>query len=505
MRNVPELALVFCPYFSLRSPHLGLARIYTALRCSGHEVDVFDLDSWLKTMDRAWYFEFQKANNIGREFDRVTYLLGLEVMLYTLFYEQHPRFDWADLLESSKVPYVEGLENYVELAVDMVSAKSYDFVLFSTYISNLLFSIAVARLVKRRLGCKVIFGGPGCGLPETAEFLLNTGFVDAVAIGEGEGIVNELVRNWPSDASAPKIPGVASLSGGQMTFTPAPMQEDLDLLPRTVFPEDDGSGGYVPIESSRGCTMNCAFCSESQYWDHHRIRSVGSVLAEIEVHQKSREHIYMDFVDSLVNPSQERLHSLVDGFVHWTPRFEWGCEMRPVPWLGHEMAARLHKSGCRNVNLGAETFIPERLKYLRKATRVDWILATIETLSAAGIQTNVHRMCCLKGETDSEILEMYDLLKHFKRSIKDPNQWARIGWGAPDVLRLEPYSPMFKDPARWGLEISSFELPLPSGLTHLEHSLRKLCVSWSDGMPRREKLRRNALMKRMDRLVGLVS
>ena len=156
------------------------------------------------------------------------------------------------------------------------------------------------------------------------------------------------------------------------------------------------------------------------------------------------------------------------------------------------------------MNMGAETFIPERLRYLRKGTTVEGILKSIETLTGAGITTNVHRLCGIKDETDEEILAMYQRLKEFKREIGDRRQWARIRWDAPDILRLEPYSPMFQDPESWGLALKPFTLRLPAQLEHLQPVVNQMCIEWENGLPRNEKLRRNALIKRLDIVSGLV-
>jgi len=86
-----RIALVFCPYFSIRSPHLGVARIYTALVRAICAPAVFDMDTWIKDAERPWYDQFVGANNIGHEFDRVTFILGLEVLLHSLFHHEVPQ------------------------------------------------------------------------------------------------------------------------------------------------------------------------------------------------------------------------------------------------------------------------------------------------------------------------------------------------------------------------------------------------------------------------------
>lgn len=501
MSRAPRIALVFCPYFSIRSPHLGLSRVYTVLRAAGYSPDVFDLDTLLKDTDRPWYNEYIRTNNIGHEFDRVTFILGLEVLLQTLFGDDEPAGQWEAMLASSPIRPVPGFHRRVEEAADRLLASPYDLYLFSTYSSNLLFSLLLACGIKKRSHAPIVFGGPGSGIPQTREFMMRAGLVDAVVVGEGEATIVDLLDKWTGEPTLPHVPGVASIDGSVMVCEPRPLL-DLDSLPFTVFP--DSPQGYAPVETTRGCTMRCAFCSESQYWHEHRARSVSAVVEELASLTERHGALHVEFVDSLVNPSPARLDALNEGLIQAALPVEWTCDMRAVPWMTAQRAEAAYRAGCRVVNIGAETFIPRALTALSKGTRVEWILDTIRALSGAGIMVTVHRMCCVCAEEDHEVLEMYDTLREFRRSIQDAGQWSRITWGAPDIMRVEPYSPMFRDPTRGGIRLEPFHLPLPSSASHLRESLDTLCIRWSDGVSRGEKLRRHALMRRLDRVTGLV-
>lgn len=501
MSRLPRILLVFCPYFSIRSPHLGLARIYTALTAAGHSPDVLDLDTTLKDEARRWYNGYVRAANIGHEFDRVTFVLGLEVLLYTLFHQEAPSLPWRGILQTSPVHHVEGFEAHVAAAAERIIAGRYDFVLFSTYSSNLLFTAATAAELRRRGPHRIIFGGPGASIPETALFLLHAGLVDAVVMGEGEESVVDLLANWTGASPPSNVPGVAVLERDRLRYTPRSLL-DVDSLPATVF--CDPLQGYAPVETTRGCTNRCAFCSESRFWHRHRQRSVLSVVEELRLLTARHGPLHVEFVDSLVNPSEARLERLTAGLIEARLAVNWTCDMRPVPWLTPAHAAQAFRAGCRSVNIGAETFIPRALKTMDKGTRVEWILQTIHHLTAEGIHTTVHRMCGVPGETDEEILEMYALLREFTASIEKSDQRSRITWGSPDIMRVEPYSPMFRDPGRWGITLVPFRLPLPPSAEYLRASLDAVCVRWEDGVTREEKLRRHALMRRLDRLTGLV-
>jgi radical SAM superfamily enzyme YgiQ (UPF0313 family) len=493
----------------MRAPHFGLCRIYTEVLSAGYTVDVYDIDSWIKEESREWYKAFLRATNIGLEFERVTFVLGLEAVLFALYGDLVPHYDWEGLLSARGghgIAYVDAFDRHVSRAATRIASRKPHFVMFSCYTSNVMFSLAVAQRLRTQLpGVRVVFGGPGCGLPQTSEFVLRTGFVDTVVVGEGEISIVELLANWSESRPPVDLPGVATLSDGQYAYHPRDLIQELDALKHTIYPEgSEGDFRYLPMEAGRGCIMQCGFCSESQYWRRYRPRPIASIAEELFSHIRKRKHLHVEFVDSLLNPSRERLVELCDAFLHMDREVTWSCDLRPTGWLDRELGQLLYEAGCRSVNMGAETFIPERLRYLRKGTTVDGILKSIDALTGVGITTNVHRMCCIKDETDQEILAMYDRLKEFKREVGDHHQWARIRWDAPDILRLEPFSPMFQDPASWGLTLKPFTLPLPVELEQLQPVIDQMCVEWDDGMPRSEKLRRNALIKSLDRVSGLV-
>lgn len=56
-----SIALVFCPYFSMRAPHFGLCRSYTEFLAADYPVEVFDIDSWIKQESREWYKAYLRA------------------------------------------------------------------------------------------------------------------------------------------------------------------------------------------------------------------------------------------------------------------------------------------------------------------------------------------------------------------------------------------------------------------------------------------------------------
>jgi len=128
---------------------------------------------------------------------------------------------------------------------------------------------------------------------------------DSVCVGEGEGPLLDLARAIRDRQPVDRIPNLWVRSGdGARRNPPRPLIEELDSLPYAELAAGDMAwiedgrlergnpsqdNALYRIFASRGCPFGCAFCYNSQYRQiyrglgrYHRIRSVASVLAELE-------------------------------------------------------------------------------------------------------------------------------------------------------------------------------------------------------------------------------
>ena len=108
---------------------------------------------------------------------------------------------------------------------------------------------------------KIIIGGPGGWQLEDNQIRENLG-VDCVIIGEGEGVVNDIVENACNDKE------ISPLTYGK----PVP----LDEIPLIKKPTIDGV-----IEIARGCGRGCKFCNPTL--QRYRCLPLEHILKEVEV------------------------------------------------------------------------------------------------------------------------------------------------------------------------------------------------------------------------------
>ena len=122
----------------------------------------------------------------------------------------------------------------------------------------------------RSAGTNSIFiaGGPhATGRPEeTLEYF------DYVVVGEGEETLPELIRAIDEGSDPSAVNGIAFKKDGRVVFTGG--RENIDLDQYAPFkPPLLG-----PIEISRGCPWNCAYCQTPRIFGHcMRHRSVEAI------------------------------------------------------------------------------------------------------------------------------------------------------------------------------------------------------------------------------------
>jgi anaerobic magnesium-protoporphyrin IX monomethyl ester cyclase len=217
--------------------------------------------------------------------------------------------------------------------------------------------LRLARLAKS-LGAKVIAGG--CFFGHVAPQVLQTGFVDVIAHGEGENTIVELAHalreNSPDaldavagisfvrERSAPVLghsnadcqltlegnaaqalqaglqrPGRPHSEGEVVRTKPRPLIKNLDDLPLPAWDllpmHCYGAGsrnhpGLAAIESSRGCFDTCEFCVlwrqmgnfvSEQVRPYVRFKSVPRLLEEIKIQTRQFGRRHLGWVDPCFN------------------------------------------------------------------------------------------------------------------------------------------------------------------------------------------------------------
>jgi len=309
--------------------------------------------------------------------------------------------------------------------------KKFDLVGISTDTTRHRQALQLARKAKAN-GCTVVMGGPHPGYVD--EEILSTKRVDFIVRGEGEVTFSELVaalekKNGQFDS----IHGISFFSNGELVRTPPrPFIEDLDSLPlpaRHLIHIDDyqrtkiGGRPITPMITSRGCPYQCVFCASSHFWGTRmRVRSVASVLKELEeVYHRYRFNA-VAFVDDTFNLIPKRVIEICHGIVEKKLDLWWWCLSRIDLLLrNEEMVKEMVGAGAKSVFIGVESSSPRTLEELRKGIHVEETVKTVEMLKRNGL--GIHASYILGGLHDT-VKTIHDTIRFAKRLDTNVAQFA---------------------------------------------------------------------------------
>ena len=197
--------------------------------------------------------------------------------------------------------------------------------------------------VYREKGIPVVLGViHGSALPDEA-----LRFVDSVVIGEAEGSWANLIKDFEQGNLQKKY----SSSLSDITSAP-PARHDL-FHPGYYF---------ASIQTSRGCPMDCEFCSVPSFNGHkYRLRDPKSVVDEIA----SVRHQMIYFVDDNIigynKQAEDHAAAIFEGMIRRNLKKEWFAQTSLNIIEKPELLKLARRSGCKMLLIGIEAETEEAL------------------------------------------------------------------------------------------------------------------------------------------------
>jgi len=200
----------------------------------------------------------------------------------------------------------------------------------------------------RNLGVPVVMGGIHATMcvDEAIER------VDAVVTGEGVGIWGQVLEDARHGGLKRRYDGGFA---------------EIDAIPVARHDLADGGYAFGAIQTTRGCPLNCSFCSVTAFnGARYRQRPIPDVVREF---QSIREKRVLVVDDNLIGTRPEHLARAKDLFramARADLRKEWVAQATINFADDDELLALAAKAGCRGVFIGFETPTPEGLRELGK-------------------------------------------------------------------------------------------------------------------------------------------
>lgn len=265
-------------------------------------------------------------------------------------------------------------------ANEIISEKP-DIVAFSCYIWNITKTLEICQIIKSKLNCKIILGGPEAEY-RPRDVLEKYEFIDFVLSGEGEWTFPDFLNNINIDLSL--VSGITYRKEGEIITIPAKEYSDAPPSPFTDEFFENLNGRISYIETARGCPYRCAFCLSGRC----------SPLRFFDIERVKREIIKLSnsgtqtvkFVDRTFNADAERANEIL-GFI----KEKYGKEIPRNVCFHFEIAGDILKEstleilssmphGAVQLEVGMQSFNEETLKKINRKTNTNKLIENIRKL-----------------------------------------------------------------------------------------------------------------------------
>jgi radical SAM superfamily enzyme YgiQ (UPF0313 family) len=240
-------------------------------------------------------------------------------------------------------------------------------------------AFTIARIVRAlRPGIRIVVGGYDPSLAPDAYAACED--VEFIVRGEGEQTFNELLNALDANAPLDRIAGLSYRKGSGFAANPdrpiARIAADPPRLPNRsarVLTGYTVLGRQVDVvETSRGCTYDCSFCSiiEMRGRNFHTY-SIERVLDDIrDARDRGARAIFL--VDDNITLDIQRFEALCHGLIdrgYTDTDYIVQAMTSPIAQYGSALAPLMRQAGFRYVFLGIENILDDDLVFLKARSK----------------------------------------------------------------------------------------------------------------------------------------
>ena len=266
-----------------------------------------------------------------------------------------------------------------------------------------------------------------------AQVLAEAPWIDVIVRGEGEVVVQNLVRAIAA-GTFPKakheIRGIAFMHDGMAKATPAePPIQDLDALFADWAILDWAKYVYIPLNCrvavpsfARGCPFTCSFCSQWKFWRTYRSRDPVKFVDEIETLVRDHQVGFFILADEEPTINRKKFVAMCEELERRKLPVTWGMNTRVTDILRDEALLPLYRrAGLVHVSLGTEAAAQLKLDRFNKEIKVEQSKKAIGLLRAHGIVAEAQFIVGLENETAETIEETYAMALDWKADMVNWN------------------------------------------------------------------------------------
>ncbi|ACL01941.1 Radical SAM domain protein [Desulfatibacillum aliphaticivorans] len=286
----------------------------------------------------------------------------------------------------------------------------------------------IAAACKEASAAPVVIGGAGFTMfPD--EILAYSGGDLGVA-GQGEESFCELLDRMEQKAALDGIPGLV-VPGEPFDGRLAAVR-NLDAWPlplpekHMIVPEHwDLKSVMVPIQSRRGCALDCSYCSTKNIEGRILHKRSPDTVAENVRKFMDKGFRYFFIADNTFNLPPSYARALCTALEERAPGAKWQGIIYPN-MLGDDLAQAMARAGCKAVSLGFEHGDEDMLRTFNKRFGPEKVREVSKRLKAHDIGQSGFLLLGGPGETKESVKKAFAFLESLKLDAMRITQGVRI-------------------------------------------------------------------------------
>lgn len=316
------------------------------------------------------------------------------------------------------------LENYL-------LAGKYDLIGIPAFTNSISQSFNNSEICRKVLPeATIVMGGVHATImPE--QVLKDCSAIDIAVLGEGEYIMEDIIRNLESNQPAlSEIKGIAyrGENGEIIVNQRRELINDLDALPLPAYHLLDMSrynphiSQYkllpnFPMVIQRGCPFNCAFCgAQAVHGRTVRFRSIDKVMAELKLLKNKYGARGIYFQDSTFTINKKYVSELCETMIAAKLHLSWACNTR-VDCADKDLLKLMKRAGCWMIAYGVESGNQKSLDVLNKKITIAQIENVIGLTHKLGITTLGNYILGIPGETYEDCLKTIEFARRLAHQM----------------------------------------------------------------------------------------
>ncbi len=314
-------------------------------------------------------------------------------------------------------------------------------------------SRTIRKRIKELTEIPIIVGGsltPFIDLKELDK-IFEEEYFDYLVIGAGEHALPALIEAMDNKKEPKGITNVFYKEDSKIKGNDLEVIDDLDSLPYPDYSQFDldlylTPKRILPLQTVRGCSWGkCAFCSYSNtYLGSYKTFSVEKVIKTIRYLQNTYDCSHFVFHDDELPPARAKkiseaiLSNNLKGISIFTiARLTNG-------YNSNELLGQLRRAGFSTFAWGMESGCQRVLDLMNKGTKI----STMSQVLRKSSKNNITNLCFIffgsPSETKKEAQQTIKFLQNHANYIED------IMF---DLFNFDRYSPIGKNPEKWGVDI----------------------------------------------------